>query len=73
MAETLVGNFDNLGSLHTELSAFKVFSSKGMHEGTEALRQALGGHGFSAFAGISALYFEGASRITYEGENYMLY
>jgi len=36
--ETKAGNFDNLGTLHTELACFKVFTSKIAQEGIEILR-----------------------------------
>ena len=71
--ESKAGNFENLGTLHTESACFKVFTSKMLQDGVEVLRQCCGGHGFSVWSGLPHLFQEACARVTYDGENHMLF
>jgi hypothetical protein len=50
------GNFSGLNMLHVNASGMKASYTWDAFYGTETLRQALGGHGFSMYSGIPAIF-----------------
>lgn len=73
MAEQLErGDTALLADVHVASSSLKAYCTKQALDGLEECRQALGGHGFSAYAGFSTIFPEQAPTVTYEGDNYVL-
>lgn len=73
MAEQLdKGNTELLADVHVASSSLKAYCTKQALEGIEESRQALGGHGFSVYAGFTSIFPDNAPAVTYEGDNYVL-
>ncbi|CAO1628300.1 unnamed protein product [Jaminaea pallidilutea] len=66
------GDTTLLADVHVASSSLKAYCTKQSLDGIEESRQALGGHGFSAYAGFSSLFPDQAPTVTYEGDNYVL-
>lgn len=61
-----------LPEMHVASCALKTWSSRRSSEGLEECRKAMGGHGFSAFSGVSDQFANFVPANTYEGDNYVL-
>ncbi|KAI0042754.1 peroxisomal oxidase [Auriscalpium vulgare] len=66
------GDTSSLAEMHATTSALKVLVTTATARDIEAARRALGGHGFSAFAGLGTLYAQYLPSATYEGDNFVL-
>ncbi|KAF9048370.1 acyl-CoA oxidase [Hymenopellis radicata] len=66
------GNTSLLGEMHAILSGLKSYATTTCVADIETARRSMGGHGFSAFAGVGKLYADNVASVTYEGENYVL-
>ncbi len=66
------GNTELLADVHVASSSLKAYCTKQALDGIEECRQALGGHGFSAYAGYTNIFPEQAPAVTYEGDNIVL-
>lgn len=66
------GDTTLLADVHVASSSLKAYCTKQSLDGIEECRQALGGHGFLAYAGFSSLFPDQAPTVTYEGDNYVL-
>jgi acyl-CoA oxidase len=55
--------------LHTNTSGLKALYSEALLDELEVCRQSCGGHGYSMFSGIPALYVKQAPSVTFEGDN----
>ncbi|EXJ61408.1 acyl-CoA oxidase [Cladophialophora psammophila CBS 110553] len=58
--------------LHATSCGLKALATSAAAEGLEVCRRACGGHGYSSFAGIGAVYMDYLPSQTYEGDNYVL-
>lgn len=67
-----LGDITLLADVHVASSSLKAYCTKQSLDGIEECRQALGGHGFLAYAGFSSLFPDQAPTVTYEGDNYVL-
>ncbi|KAF8056038.1 peroxisomal oxidase [Lyophyllum atratum] len=66
------GDTSLLAEMHATTSGLKVMvSSLGVHD-LEVARRSMGGHGYSAFAGLGRLYADYLPSVTYEGDNFVL-
>ncbi|KAG7088140.1 hypothetical protein E1B28_012162 [Marasmius oreades] len=73
MSERLAtGDASLLAEVHATTSGLKVLCSSASVQDMETARRSMGGHGYSAFAGIGRHYAESLPSVTYEGENYVL-
>ncbi|KAH7882117.1 peroxisomal oxidase [Phlebopus sp. FC_14] len=70
--ERIQHDSDYLAEVHATLCGLKVLASTTTAKDLETARRALGGHGYSAFAGIGRLYADYLPAVTYEGDNYVL-
>ncbi|KAF7732469.1 hypothetical protein EC973_003214 [Apophysomyces ossiformis] len=61
-----------LPEIHATSCALKSWSTRRSTDGIEECRKAMGGHGFSAFSGLSQLFADFVPSNTYEGDNYVL-
>lgn len=61
-----------LGDLHLTSCAMKTYATTVAVENIEVCRRSMGGHGYSAYAGLGHLYGEQLPSATYEGDNYVL-
>ncbi|KAF9228217.1 acyl-CoA oxidase [Gyrodon lividus] len=66
------GDFAYLAEIHATLCGLKVLVSTATVKDLETARRAMGGHGYSAFAGIGRLYADYLPAVTYEGDNFVL-
>ncbi|KAN0066149.1 hypothetical protein ACQY0O_000243 [Thecaphora frezii] len=66
------GDIELLYDVHVASSSLKAYCTKQALDGIEECRQALGGHGFSGYAGFTSLFPEQAPAVTYEGDNIVL-
>ncbi|KZT39561.1 acyl-CoA oxidase [Sistotremastrum suecicum HHB10207 ss-3] len=66
------GDTSLLTETHAVTAALKVLTSSSATESIEIARRAMGGHGYSAFAGIGRLYADQLPSTTYEGDNFVL-
>lgn len=66
------GNTELLADVHVASSSLKAYCTKQALDGIEESRQALGGHGFSVYAGFTSIFPDNAPAVTYEGDNYVL-
>lgn len=66
------GDFTKLSEAHAILCGLKVLVTNAVVRDLETARRALGGHGYSAFAGIGRLYADYLPAVTYEGDNFVL-
>ncbi|KAK7014211.1 acyl-coenzyme A oxidase [Favolaschia claudopus] len=67
-----VGDTTQLAELHHMVSGLKVLVSTTGIQDLETARRSMGGHGYSAFAGLGKLYADFLPAATYEGENSIL-
>ncbi|CAL1698461.1 unnamed protein product [Somion occarium] len=73
MSERLAsGDTSVLAEMHTITSGLKALSTNTSTQDVEVARRALGGHGFSTFAGLGRLYANNLPSVTYEGDNFVL-
>ena len=61
-----------LADLHATSCGLKSLASSIAGEGLEVCRRAMGGHGYSSFAGVGSFYADYLPTLTWEGDNYML-
>ncbi|UZJ55372.1 hypothetical protein CBS101457_004692 [Exobasidium rhododendri] len=66
------GNTALLADVHVASSSLKAYCTKQALDGIEESRQALGGHGFSVYAGFTSIFPDNAPAVTYEGDNFVL-
>ncbi|KAL2818533.1 acyl-CoA dehydrogenase/oxidase C-terminal [Aspergillus granulosus] len=66
------GNFSPLASMHSMSSGLKSFCTNLVADGIETCRRALGGHGYGGASGFTRLYPDYLSRVTVEGDNWMI-
>ncbi|KAI6142956.1 acyl-CoA dehydrogenase/oxidase C-terminal [Pisolithus tinctorius] len=66
------GDFTKLPEVHAILCGLKVLVTSAAVRDLETARRALGGHGYSAFAGIGRLYADYLPAVLYEGDNFVL-
>ena len=75
--ETLVKQLENddaslLSEVHVLACACKSFYTWTTAEGLEVCRQSCGGHGFSSYSGLPAMYVNYLPNCTFEGDNSLL-
>ncbi|KAJ3302637.1 fatty-acyl coenzyme A oxidase [Kappamyces sp. JEL0829] len=63
---------DSLKELHGTSAGLKAFCTWGALNTIDQCRQALGGHGYSAYAGLASLYADWAVQCSWEGDNTIL-
>jgi acyl-CoA oxidase len=66
------GDTSLLAELHAQSSALKVLVSSTTITDIETARRSMGGHGFSAYAGLGRVYADYLPSATFEGDNYVL-
>ncbi|KAG6374192.1 acyl-CoA dehydrogenase/oxidase C-terminal [Boletus reticuloceps] len=66
------GDLGYLAEIHAMLCGLKVLVSTETINGLETARRALGGHGYSIFAGIGRMYADYLPAATFEGDNFVL-
>ncbi|KAF8900142.1 peroxisomal oxidase [Gymnopilus junonius] len=66
------GDTSLLAEMHATTSGLKVYVSSNGVQDLETARRAMGGHGYSAFAGLGRLYADYLPSVTYEGDNFVL-
>ncbi|EJF61379.1 peroxisomal oxidase [Dichomitus squalens LYAD-421 SS1] len=72
LARLSAGDTALLPEMHATTAGLKVLVSSTAIGDLETARRALGGHGFSAFAGVGRLYADYVPAATYEGDNFVL-
>jgi hypothetical protein len=65
-------DFSTLADLHGISSGMKAYYTWNAHYGIDLIRMSCGGHGYSDFSGLSALWRHHTSSVTGEGENTMI-
>ena len=63
---------ESLKELHGTSAGLKAFCTWNALHTIDQCRQALGGHGYSAYAGLASLYADFAVQCTWEGDNTIL-
>ncbi|TFK48180.1 acyl-CoA oxidase [Heliocybe sulcata] len=66
------GDTSSLADTHVLTSALKAHSTRHAVRDLEVARRAMGGHGYSAYAGLGRLYVDQLPLVTVEGDNYVL-
>ncbi|KAL3465672.1 acyl-CoA dehydrogenase/oxidase C-terminal [Aspergillus heterothallicus] len=66
------GNFGSLAGMHSMSSGLKSFCTNLVADGIETCRRALGGHGYGGASGFTRLCPDYLSRVTVEGDNWMI-
>ncbi|KAJ2913498.1 hypothetical protein MD484_g6924, partial [Candolleomyces efflorescens] len=66
------GDTSLLAEMHSTTSGLKVLVSSTGVQDIEVARRSMGGHGYSAFAGLGRLYNDYLPSVTYEGDNFVL-
>ncbi|KAJ7123613.1 peroxisomal oxidase [Mycena epipterygia] len=66
------GDTSKLAEMHVMTSGLKVLVSTTGIQDLETARRSMGGHGYSAFAGVGKMYADYLPAATYEGENFVL-
>ncbi|KAJ7257516.1 peroxisomal oxidase [Mycena haematopus] len=66
------GDTSQLAEMHVMTSGLKVLVSATGIQDLETARRSMGGHGYSAFAGVGRMYADYLPAATYEGENFVL-
>ncbi|CAK5263611.1 unnamed protein product [Mycena citricolor] len=66
------GDTSQLAEMHVMTSGLKVLASTTTIQDLEIARRSMGGHGYSAFAGVGRMYADYLPAATYEGENFVL-
>ncbi|RDB17664.1 Peroxisomal acyl-coenzyme A oxidase 1 [Hypsizygus marmoreus] len=84
LGKTLINSFNTMASrlatgdtsllaeMHATTSGLKVLCSTMGVQDLEVARRSMGGHGYSAFAGLGRLYADYLPSVTYEGDNFVL-
>ncbi|KAM5540990.1 hypothetical protein V8D89_005301 [Ganoderma adspersum] len=72
LARLSTGDTSLLPSMHATTAGLKVLVSTTAIADLETARRSMGGHGFSAFAGVGRLYADYVPAATYEGDNFVL-
>lgn len=73
MAERLQrGDTSLLAEVHATASGLKVWATTSLTQDIETARRSMGGHGFSAFAGLGRVYGDQVPSATFEGDNFVL-
>ena len=63
------GDTTLLAETHAVSSGLKSYVSTNVVEGVEAVRRAMGGHGFMDASGVGRIYAQELPSTTYEGDN----
>ncbi|KAF6750439.1 acyl-CoA oxidase [Ephemerocybe angulata] len=66
------GDTSLLAEMHATTSGLKVLVSSTGVQDIEVARRSMGGHGYSAFAGLGRMYNDYLPSVTYEGDNFVL-
>jgi acyl-CoA oxidase len=66
------GNFSSLAHMHSMSSGLKSLCTNIVADGIETCRRALGGHGYGGGSGFTRLSPDYLSRVTVEGDNWMI-
>eukprot|EP01017_Pseudomicrothorax_dubius_P048973 TRINITY_DN9029_c0_g1_i1.p1 TRINITY_DN9029_c0_g1~~TRINITY_DN9029_c0_g1_i1.p1 ORF type:complete len:674 (+),score=138.82 TRINITY_DN9029_c0_g1_i1:118-2139(+) len=66
-------DFSLLQTAHALLAGTKAYYTSAVLEGTEKVRQACGGQGFSMYSGLPSLIFAVYPNVTLEGDNTLMY
>ncbi|KAE8375819.1 acyl-CoA dehydrogenase/oxidase C-terminal [Aspergillus bertholletiae] len=66
------GDFSGLAHMHSLSSGLKSFCTDIVADGIETCRRALGGHGYGGASGFLRLSPDYLSRVTVEGDNWMI-
>ncbi|KAI0742970.1 acyl-CoA oxidase [Daedaleopsis nitida] len=66
------GDTSLLAEMHATTSGLKVLVSTTAIQDLETARRAMGGHGYSEFAGVGRIYADYVPAATYEGDNFVL-
>ncbi|KAE8382411.1 acyl-CoA dehydrogenase/oxidase C-terminal [Aspergillus bertholletiae] len=66
------GDFSGLAHMHSLSSGLKSFCTSIVADGIETCRRALGGHGYGGASGFIRLSPDYLSRVTVEGDNWMI-
>ncbi|KAF8970656.1 acyl-CoA oxidase [Flammula alnicola] len=66
------GDTSLLAEMHATTSGLKIYISTNSVQDLETARRSMGGHGYSAFAGLGRLYADYLPGVTYEGDNFVL-
>ncbi|THH33351.1 hypothetical protein EUX98_g807 [Antrodiella citrinella] len=66
------GDTSPLAEMHAISSGLKSLTTTVAIQDVETTRRALGGHGFSEFAGLGRIYADNVPSTTYEGDNFVL-
>lgn len=66
------GDVSMLAEVHTLSTALKATSTWDAVTGIEEARKSMGGHGFSALAGVGHIFANATPAQTYEGDNYVI-
>jgi acyl-CoA oxidase len=66
------GNFSSLAHMHSMSSGLKSLCTNIVADGIETCRRALGGHGYGGGSGFVRLSPDYLSRVTVEGDNWMI-
>ncbi|RKP37289.1 acyl-CoA dehydrogenase/oxidase [Dimargaris cristalligena] len=61
-----------LAELHATSSGLKALSTDMLVDSIEVCRRAMGGHGYSAFSGLTDFYCDTLPNTTWEGDNFIL-
>ncbi|OZJ02727.1 hypothetical protein BZG36_04711, partial [Bifiguratus adelaidae] len=72
VTELANGDIKSLADVHAYSSGLKAYTTAVAADGIEDARKAMGGHGYSQFAGIQDFYVTYLPTNTYEGENWLL-
>ncbi|PIL25736.1 hypothetical protein GSI_11486 [Ganoderma sinense ZZ0214-1] len=72
LARLSTGDTSLLPAMHATTAGLKVLASTAAIADLETARRSMGGHGFSAFAGVGRLYADYVAAATYEGDNFVL-
>jgi acyl-CoA oxidase len=66
------GDFSSLAHMHSMSSGLKSLCTNIVADGIETCRRALGGHGYGGASGFTRLSPDYLSRVTVEGDNWMI-
>ncbi|KAK0200677.1 peroxisomal oxidase [Desarmillaria ectypa] len=66
------GDMSMLPEMHAVTSGLKILCTTITMDDIESARRSMGGHGYSAFAGVGKLYADYLPSVTFEGENFVL-
>jgi len=69
MEEIKVSNFKSLDLVHHYTAGMKSLFSQDVNDGILAIRQSLGGAGYSAWSGIPQIWDDFSPIVTLEGDN----